>query len=372
MKRFSLFLVHLLLLFTFVFCGKKGPILPPIKKIPQNIEVFEIAQRGEKLILEWENPSAYADGSSLSEIAEIEIWLAELEREDTGKESGGENKQISPEEFEKIASLAVSIKAVSFSDYQGKGGAAPGKFRYFYGLKGKDFSQKSLAFGLIVKDRKKRRSAFSEVLSIEPKIISLPPEGIKATVFKDRIEIIWDAPQKNTDQSSPPNFKGYNIYKMGDSGAAFLLNSKPVKERRYDDRDLIFGEVYRYFLRAVASDSMPLAESENSDMVEILAKDTFSPAVPSGLVSIAAEDFISISWDANLEEDLAGYRVWRRTEGEDEYILLTPQPIQENALNDINVAKNKRYYYAVSAQDKSGNESPKSESVSQTIKDGSI
>ena len=86
MKRFSLFLVPLLLLFTFVFCGKKGPILPPIKKIPQNVEVFEIAQRGEKLILEWENPSAYADGSHLSEIAEIEIWLAEREGEISAEE----------------------------------------------------------------------------------------------------------------------------------------------------------------------------------------------------------------------------------------------------------------------------------------------
>jgi len=57
-------------------------------------------------------------------------------------------------------------------------------------------------------------------------------------------------------------------------------------------------------------------------------------------------------------------------EGEDEYISLTPLPIQENAFNDTNVEKNMRYYYAVSAQDKSGNESPKSQSVSQAIKDG--
>jgi len=370
MKRFSLFLVPLFLLFTFVFCGKKGPILPPIKKVPQNVEVFEIAQRGEKLILEWENPSAYADGSNLSEIAEIEIWLAEQERENAGKESGGENKQISPEEFEKIARLAVLIKKERFSEYQTRRGDAPGKFRYFYELTGKDLAQRSLAFGLRVKDRKKRKSAFSDVLSIEPKIISLPPLRVKATVFKDRIEITWNPPEKNIDQSSPPHFKGYNIYKLGDEGLAHLLNSQLVKERKYNDNDILFGEVYRYFLRAVASDSPPLAESDNSEMIEVLARDTFAPAVPSGLVSIAAEDFISISWDANIEKDLAGYKVWRKMEGEDEYILLTPQPVQENAFNDTNVEENKRYYYAISAQDKSGNESPKSESVSQTIKDG--
>jgi fibronectin type 3 domain-containing protein len=104
--------------------------------------------------------------------------------------------------------------------------------------------------------------------------------------------------------------------------------------------------------------------------MEVLAKDTFAPAVPSGLVSIATEDFISISWDANLEKDLAGYRVWRKMEGKDKYISLTPLPIQGNAFNDTSVEKNNKYYYAITAQDKSGNESPKSESVSQATKEG--
>jgi len=369
MKRFSLFLVPLFLLFTFVFCGKKGPILPPVKKIPQKVEVFEIAQRGEKLILEWENPAAYTDGNSLSNIAEIEIWLVDQDRENAEKESGGD-KKVTLAEFERIARLAVSVKKERFSEYQTERGYAPGRFRYFYELTGKDFTPKNLTFGLRVKDRKKRKSAFSDLLLIVPKIISLPPAGIKATVFKDRIEIIWNPAEKNIDQSSPPHFKGYNIYKLDEAGLAYRLNSQLVKERKYSDKDFLLGEVYRYFLRAVVSDSPPLSESDNSEVIEILAKDTFAPAVPSGLVSIATKDFISISWDANPEKDLAGYRVWRKMEGEGEYISLTPLPIQENAFNDTNIEKNKRYYYAVTAQDKSGNESPKSESVSQTIKDG--
>ncbi|NIO48910.1 MAG: hypothetical protein GTN73_05665 [Candidatus Aminicenantes bacterium] len=369
MKRFSLFLIPLFLLFTFVFCGKKGPILPPVKKIPQKVEVFEIAQRGKKLILEWENPEAYTDGSSLSNIAEIEIWLIEQERKNAEKGSGGDNK-VTLAEFERIARLVVSIKKERFSAYQTTRGDTPGKFRYFYELKGKDFTRKNFIFGIRVKDRKKRKSAFSDLLLIVPEIISLPPAGIKATVFKDRIEITWNPPEKNIDQSSPAHFKGYNVYRLGEAGPAHRLNSQLVKERKYSDKDFLLGEVYRYFLRAVVSDSPTLSESDDSEVLEVLAKDTFAPAVPSGLVSIATEDFISVSWDANLEKDLAGYRVWRKMEGEKEYIPLTPLPIQENAFNDTNVERNKRYYYAVSALDKSGNESPKSERVSQTMKDG--
>jgi predicted small lipoprotein YifL len=368
MKRFSLFLGALFLLFTIVSCGKKGAILPPVKKIPQKVEVFEIAQRGQKVILEWENPAAYTDGSPLSHIAEIEIWLFEQARKNPEK-GLRENKKDTLEEFERAARLEASIKKEKFSEYQTKRGDASGKFRYFYELIAKDFAPKELIFGLRVKDRRKRKSSFSELLSIEPRIISLPPAGIKANVFKDRIEIAWNPPERNIDQSSPPHFKGYNLYKLDDEGLAHRLNSRLIKKREYSDKDFLLGEVYRYFLRAVISDSPPLSESDNSKVIEILAKDTFAPAVPSGLVSIATEEFISVSWDASPEKDLAGYRVWRKTEGQNEYISLTPVPIQENAFNDKNVEKNRRYYYAVSALDKSGNESPKSESVSQTIKD---
>ena len=365
MKRFSPFLVPLFFLLFFAFCGKKGPILPPLKRALQKIEVLDITQRGDKIILEWENPTAYTDGSSLSEISEVEIWLVEQERE-----SGGEKKQVSLEEFERRAKLVASIKKEKFSEYQTRRGDAPGKIRYFYRLSEKDYASKNLTFGLRVKDKKKRKSAFSDLLAIEPGILSLPPQGIQATVFEDRIEIKWRSPEKNIDQSSPPHLKGYNVYRVDREGLAHRLNSQMIKERKYDEIDFLFGKVYRYFLRAAATDSPPLSESDNSEVIEILAKDTFPPSTPSGLVSIAAENFISLSWDANLEEDLAGYRVWRKMEGEEEYILLTPQPNPENTFNDTTVEKNRRYYYAITALDKSGNESPKSESVSEVIKDG--
>ena len=88
------------------------------------------------------------------------------------------------------------------------------------------------------------------------------------------------------------------------------------------------------------------------------------------MISIAAEGYVSLTWDDNKEADLAGYRVWRRMEGESEFVLLTPQPIRGNAFGDNRVEKNKRYDYAITALDKAGNESPKSESVSEIIKDG--
>jgi predicted small lipoprotein YifL len=358
MKRISLFFIPLFLVIFFDFCGKKGPLLPPVKKIPQKIEVFELRQRGDKVVLEWENPVAYIDGHPLSGIVQVEILIA---RE--GEEFSGWK------DFEKRAALIKTINTEEFSKLQIQKEDGSVRFIYSHELSMEDLTQKKLTFGIRVREKKKNRYGFSDLSSLEPKTLSLPPQGVNLTVFRDRIEIRWDPPEKNIDQSSPSRFKGYNIYREEEDGLLQRLNSQPVKERKYDDKDFSIGSVYRYYIRTTAADSPPFLESGDSEVIEILIEDTFAPAPPLGLVSVAAENFISISWDANQDEDLAGYRVWRKVEGEAEYVLLTPETILENAYNDSTVEKNKRYYYAITALDESGNESPKSKSVSEIIKD---
>ncbi|MCK4430951.1 MAG: hypothetical protein KAW19_06575, partial [Candidatus Aminicenantes bacterium] len=120
--------------------------------------------------------------------------------------------------------------------------------------------------------------------------------------------------------------------------------------------------------RASVTESSPFLESEDSEIKKISAKDTFAPASVAGLVSVAGKDVIALSWDASKEEDLAGYQVWRKVEGEDEFVLLTFEPIRENSYSDITVEKNTRYYYAITVVDESGNESQKSEIVSDVIR----
>ena len=66
-----------------------------------------------------------------------------------------------------------------------------------------------------------------------------------------------------------------------------------------------------------------------------------------------------------MESDFSGYRVWRKKEGEEEYRLLTPEAIRENTFTDTSIEKGIRYHYAVTAVDKQGNESERSDSVSE-------
>ena len=390
MKKFFPILILASLLVSLLSCGKKGPILPPVPRVIQKVEALEICQRGEKLLLEWENPTAYIDGSPVPEITAVEIWVTEIEKESTGKEGteaeepggkktgkSGKNeketpekkKNLTPEEFDKKARLLALVEQREFFQHLVNPDRQPRRYRYSYLLSERDFELDRLVFSLRVKGKGRRKSEFSRLLSVRPAVISLPPREVKASLFQDRIEISWKAADKNYDQTSPARYKGYNVYRSEENVQPRRLNEKLVKEERFSDSGFLLGKVYRYFVRASATEPPLFMESEDSDVVEVQAKDMFAPAAPSGLVSIAAESSISLTWDSNTEADLAGYRVWRRVEGESDFKLLTPQPILANAFSDAKVEKNKRYDYAVTAVDKAGNESSRSKSISEIIKD---
>ncbi|MFB0564923.1 MAG: hypothetical protein ACETWK_04515 [Candidatus Aminicenantaceae bacterium] len=405
MKRiFPHFILSFLLIFL-TFCGTKGPIVAPVKKIPQKVEGFTVVQRGNNIILTWKNPKNYTDGNPLVEIKEIEIWLLEEQKESDETEwellleESQTPPEISLEEFKNKAKLMFAIEKDTFPEYQITKDEDPAEFEYFLPLTPEQLSSGRFTFALKVQDEKKKESEFSDLISIEPRLVPHPPPEVQSTLFKDRIEIKWRIPLKNIDNSSTARVKGYNIYRKNEEeeyprklnsslireeelsekdflfSKAYYLFFKAysflAKERIFIDKNFQFGEKYQYFVRACLEESSPFWESSDSEVVEILVEDTFAPAPPSGLISVAGSNFVSMSWEANREEDLAGYRVWRRSEEQGEFTLLTKNPIRENVYSDSTVEKNKRYYYAITAQDESGNESKKSESISEMIKEES-
>jgi hypothetical protein len=148
------------------------------------------------------------------------------------------------------------------------------------------------------------------------------------------------------------------------------LNPSPLQGLEYRDQDFVFGRTYRYFVRAAALDSRTPAESDDSEAIEVEARDVFPPAAPAGLTAVAGAGVIALSWESGPEPDISGYRVWRREEKEAGFTLLQDLAATENSYSDSRVEKNKRYVYAITALDTAGNESPKSGSASGVVRDG--
>src|SRR6267142_834591 len=82
---------------------------------------------------------------------------------------------------------------------------------------------------------------------------------------------------------------------------------------------------------------------------------------PTGILQ--ADTVVSLTWDANSEPDLAGYRIHYGT-SPGSYTLPSISAVgQNNARTITNLQANTTYYFAVTAYDLAGNESPLSNEV---------
>jgi len=72
---------------------------------------------------------------------------------------------------------------------------------------------------------------------------------------------------------------------------------------------------------------------------------------------------VSLAWIANAENDLAGYRVYRTQSPGTGYSPVNTSLVTTPAFTDTNVVAGNTYYYAVTAVNSSGQESPKSSEV---------
>jgi hypothetical protein len=373
MKKINSLLLSFVLL-TLFSCGRKGPILPPLIRIPQPIVDLEVRQIGEKIFLQWKNPMSYTDDSLLTENREVEIWLFSAD-----KDSDDAKRPPGKDDFDSRAELLKTLGMVhESSDDEEKDEeeslSLPVEFIYplqdekvffvcdkiykeevHYKFKEKEGFTKVYIFSLRIKDGRKI-SVFSDVLTFMPEVVSQPPINLRAEVFEDRIELSWDAPKTDINQSSRPVFEGYNIYRRSEENKARKRNSTPLKKNIFEEKSFKFGTGYSFFIRTSF-------ESADSIIIEVKPADIFPPKAPSALISIAGSKLISLSWESNKENDLAGYRIWRRLEGESDFSLLASELFLESNFNDTKLEKGQKYEYMVTAVDENGNKSERSSTV---------
>lgn len=88
----------------------------------------------------------------------------------------------------------------------------------------------------------------------------------------------------------------------------------------------------------------------------IVNPDVEPPAAPRGVTSITGDGQVTVQWYPNGESDFEGYLVWKSTVSDNgPYNLIGD--VTGTQLVDQNVVNGNTYFYAVSAYDRSGNES---------------
>jgi hypothetical protein len=111
--------------------------------------------------------------------------------------------------------------------------------------------------------------------------------------------------------------------------------------------------------------------SAPSPIITVHLADTFPPLPPAELAAVPGENAASIdlSWQPVVDNDLAGYLIYRRAANTTApFQKLTSKPVTAPAYTDTTTTPGQRYTYRVTAIDATGNESPPSNEAEETAR----
>ncbi len=222
-----------------------------------------------------------------------------------------------------------------------------------------------------------RSAGFSNKVRVPAAATLPPPDNFAAKVTAGGVALSW-IPVRQPATISGLHYL-YRIYRREESGetssiAGEVPLGKPANNN-FVDHDFQWEKKYSYYATVVTLiDRAPgpeaQVEGDNSPAVSVFTHDVFPPAAPSGLQAVFSGDsqhfFIDLIWDANTENDLAGYNIFRHEEG-GAVVKINSELVKLPAFRDMNVSAEKKYYYSVSAVDIRGNESARSEEASERV-----
>jgi hypothetical protein len=155
----------------------------------------------------------------------------------------------------------------------------------------------------------------------------------------------------------------------GESANIELRDDNFEWEKTYDYRILVVASA------SVAGGAPVVFEGDTSSPIQVFVHDIFPPAVPTGLEAVFSGQFpgqqpaIDLTWNPNMDRDLAGYFVYRRLQNDPATASakLNAQPVPSPSYRDTAIQSGNTYVYSVSAVDLRGNESKRSEETSEKV-----
>ncbi len=164
----------------------------------------------------------------------------------------------------------------------------------------------------------------------------------------------------------------YNVYDPtaipNAEGRVAPINPAPLEALTFVDDRLEFDLERCYVVLTVESYGPLSVESELPTPVCVRATDSFRPNAPTRLVAVGSAGVISLLWDSNDEDDLAGYIVLRGEAPGDTLQAITAEPIEDPTFRDTTITPGVRYVYAILAVDSTSNVSLESNRVEETAR----
>ena len=411
-------------------CGKKGPPLPPLIKLPVAPADVTASRRGDTVDLQMTVPTTNTDTSRPANVSRIEVYAftgaptvsdADVLRRGTRvasfavKAPRDPDATTDPDDPDQLDAdvdapegegldqgvaarvremLTASVRAPTDGATAAQAENIDGNRPLLGPQSARTAARIYVAVGITPKGRRGQASK-RVVVPLTPSPAA--PVAPKVTYTETEVTVSWPAAGAAAVQAPPvrgilparligvtvPRV-AYHVYEVpppvgsGPVVAASNLSTPaapdtrltmtPLAESVFVDMRLTWGERRCYAVRAVEIVDALAVESDATAPVCVTFVDTFPPAAPKGLNAVASGDgAIDLIWDSNAEADLEGYIVLRGVLPGTAMVPITPVPIHETTFRD-SVKAGTRYVYALQAVDKAGNKSPVSVRQEETAR----
>jgi hypothetical protein len=314
-----------ILLLSLAGCGYYGPPQPPALNIPVPITDLRVSEIGDRIVVRFTPPALTTENLTATDLKSIDLYVGP-----------GETN------FSRERWLATARHYEVPKQQTGDFG---------FDLPAKDWVGQHLVLAVRSTGKSGRPSDFSpySYVTVAPPLTT--PSAPKLTSTADGVRLEWTG-----------NAPHYRVLRtVASSPDAKPESVAEVDTPSYFDQTTAFGARYQYVILGINGEQQSLPSSA----VTIAPVDTFPPATPQGITAVATANSIDLSWSRNTEDDLGGYNLYRAVDDG----TFTPLATNLNVptFNDTQVEPNKRYRYAVSAIDMSGNESPRSSEITARI-----
>jgi fibronectin type 3 domain-containing protein len=289
-------------------CGYIGDVRPPLLEIPARITDLRAAEYGGKISLEFTLPMLTTEGVALKNVRAIELEV---------NDGSAHTVQIPP-------------KDAGFVAFDTPAAAYVGK---------------RLMLAVRVVGSKGKTSDPSNVVALDVNPPLVTPNSIATANSPKGVRLTWSG--------SAPH---YRVYRAQNGGMPARLGESDTPT--YEDVTVAIGTAYRYFVQAIDGDQH---QSEVSTAVSFTPQDVFPPAVPEGLAGVPGVGAIELVWQRNTEDDFAGYNIYQSMAGGP--FQKIGDLVDAPAFSDHDIEMGKSYRYAISALDRTGNESARTASI---------
>jgi hypothetical protein len=354
------------ILLCILFAGCAAPAEPLERKppVPEAVTDLAAVQAGNDVILTFTLPTETVDRRPLAQPPAIEIYRAF-----EGAPAAGNSTQTAAS-----PTLVATIPSGVTNQYTDRE-----HVRYADSLRADDFVKHPdgvAIYTVRTRASEKKESANSNAVDVRIYPALDPIDDVKAEVTHAAVVLIWTAPPK-TVAGPPPPIAGYRIYRGEAESGTTAATAENVKlssplvrigeseanSPSFRDQQFDFGKTYVYSVRSVGQYPGESLESADSNLSVVAAQNTFPPAAPQGLVVVLvptqgdAPAKLELSWAISPESDVAGYNVFRSEQDGVPGTRLNKELLLTPAFRDMNVQPGRRYFYTVTAVDRSGNES---------------